>query len=50
MPVLGLMRQDRVKTGLRLMNSGLLLRAVPLYPVDVSELDLDAHIEMAGVT
>lgn len=39
-----------MRTGLRLMNSGLLLRAVSLYPVDVSELGLNAHIEMAGVT
>lgn len=45
-----LVRQDRVRTCLRLMNSGLLLRAVSLYPVDVSELDLNALMEVASVT
>lgn len=44
------MRQDRARVDLSLLDSGLLLRDVSLYPVDVSGVDLAAHVEMAGAT
>lgn len=49
-PILGPVRQDRARADLSLLDSGLLLRALSLYPVDVSGLDLAAYREVAGAT
>ena len=42
--------QGKARANLSLLGSELLLRAVSLYPVDVSGLDLAAHVEMADAT